>query len=239
MSRSKRDVLGMSARGGFTLVELLVVLVVILILVAIVVFTAPAIITGQQEKQTEAVLASLDRALQEYEATQGRYPALTETLLELFDASDTDALSACPIESTNDEPLLPDAWLFLEPASGFGSVDEVLSGVPGSFARTTIVEVGGDEVATRQMLDAWGNAVLYVHPSNASAQALYGRCPNQRPYFMSAGPDGKYGLGSETGDSNAMTSELAERALGFLEDNVYSVTPGNVRDDIDSLRGGN
>lgn len=74
--------------------------------------------------------------------------------------------------------------------------------------------------------------VIYVHPENKLAQAIYGKCEAGRPYFMSPGPDGFYGLWTESpriiqhyglkmegGDVSEFKQRTARKAR---EDNVYS-----------------
>lgn len=55
---------------------------------------------------------------------------------------------------------------------------------------------------------------------NIAGEFLYGKAVNQRPYFMSAGPDGLYGLPEEFPES----SEAEARRLAFeaVQDNLYS-----------------
>lgn len=74
--------------------------------------------------------------------------------------------------------------------------------------------------------------ILYVHPSNLLAQELYGKCVNNRPYFVSAGPDRLYGLKNEFG--NGAPKDTVEAALA---DNVYSyeVGPANTTSDFFSM----
>jgi|GEM_PF-1350240 len=88
---------------------------------------------------------------------------------------------------------------------------ESASGAPGS---NDIVDCD----TTPSIIDAWGDPawgtqngamngpyfptaaqqlIYYVHPSNRLARALYGDTSNDRPYFLSAGPDKLYGLPEE------------------------------------------
>lgn len=70
--------------------------------------------------------------------------------------------------------------------------------------------------------------IYYVHPQNTLAQALYGKCQNGRPYFMSAGPDGLYGIEdprSAQGPSEAIEN-YRPRVLAGLKDNIYSYPVG-------------
>ena len=78
-----------------------------------------------------------------------------------------------------------------------------------------------------------------MHPDNELAQALYGRCLNERPYFVSAGPDGLFGTTDEikrvcrTSASSGASPEEVERAIAALEDNIYSYEVGPARIDPD------
>ena len=76
-----------------------------------------------------------------------------------------------------------------------------------------------------------------MHPDNEVAQALYGRCLNERPYFVSAGPDGLFGTTDEikgicrsAGNSGASPEEV-EKAIAALDDNIYSYEVGSARTD--------
>lgn len=77
--------------------------------------------------------------------------------------------------------------------------------------------------------------IFYVHPKNLIAQQYYGRCENERPYFMSAGPDMFYGTKTEIpyikahyGLTQGQVSgespiEFNQRALKVARmDNLYS-----------------
>ncbi|MEM8834661.1 MAG: type II secretion system protein [Planctomycetota bacterium] len=55
---------------------------------------------------------------------------------------------------------------------------------------------------------------------NIAAEFLYGKAVNQRPYFMSAGPDGLYGLAQEFPDSG--DAEATRLAFEAVQDNLYS-----------------
>jgi prepilin-type N-terminal cleavage/methylation domain-containing protein len=59
--------------------------------------------------------------------------------------------------------------------------------------------------------------VFYVHPKNPLAQEYYGKCVNERPYFMSAGPDMFYGTKSE------LPYIIAR--YGLVEDQLGAETP--------------
>lgn len=139
----------------------------------------------------------------------------------------------------------PDASVFLLQARGVGTVDSVISEIPERFLALTIGERTGESPeedgvendTTPSVLDAWADKqtferpwpilgshmILYVHPENALAQAMYGRCVNGRPYFMSAGADGIYGSKAEVAARGGESStDYKARVEGALTDNLYS-----------------
>lgn len=127
---------------------------------------------------------------------------LTLTSTAVTDTADPSNVEGDPT------PSVVDAWA----APGWPGVDATSS-------------VGGREydIAKQQV-------IYYVHPENTLAQDLYGQCLNGRPYFMSAGPDGFYGLRNEyLFEDNPVTVEEAE---GFVADNLYSYRPGPIKRDM-------
>lgn len=163
------------------------------------------------------------------------------------------AFTEYPANSNNYLPRYPDSAVFIRQVQGYGDVDSILSGlerwlqptgsspVRGAYGTT---QTRADET-TPSVRDDWsddswrggldssdwpiltGNLVLYVHPSNHIAQALFGRCKNGRPYFMSAGPDGKFGTTNEFSEDGDLegTPEAILLAIAAMEDNVYSYQP--------------
>jgi len=137
-------------------------------------------------------------------------------------------------------PRFPDAAVFLRQASGYGAVDDILAAIPDRFlfiTRRGSRDEALSEDLTPSVIDSWSDeewnapwplleqqVIYYVHPSNTAAQALYGRCDANRPYFMSAGPDKKYGNAFEV-DALTEDGPTMEQAESLLEDNLYS-TPG-------------
>lgn len=144
-----------------------------------------------------------------------------------------------------EHPYRPDASVFIRQARGYGEVDSIINGIDSRFMQTSIIGSGTNAAAdpTPSVVDMWAiddaawkttgyavaaqQLVLYVHPDNPLAQDLYGKCINGRPYFMSAGPDKKYGLTKEFADlAPAERQAAAEKALA---DNIYSYKPGPFR----------
>lgn len=152
-------------------------------------------------------------------------------------------------------PRFPDAAVFLRQAAAISpQTGEVLRGLPTRLVRATATEedqstaiVESDQ--TPSILDGWGPKggadweprtgsvreefvlfdglpILFVHPTNTLAQALYGKCLNGRPYFMSAGEDRLYGVTNQFSINGERNPAAVDRALKALQDNLYSYTPG-------------
>jgi len=218
------DHAGRSARSAFTLIELLIVISIIAVLVSAVIFVAPRVFASQNETSTKSLLTTLDRALDEYFIAQNRFPLYDEDRVdryaEVFNAA-YDATTPTATFAAQEHALLPGAFMFLSQARGFGAVDDILSSLPESATRSQIVGVNGEDVQFVDIRDSWGKQVLFIHPQNDAAQALFGRCTAARPYFMSAGGDENYGFATEPGADEANP----ETALPFLDDNIHSTQP--------------
>lgn len=161
-------------------------------------------------------------------------------------------------ESDSEHVRFPAAGVFVNQAQGVGQADAILAGIAPKFIVTTQrdapLETGPGEPGSEEgvepfipnILDAWatrtewdspwpqlGNTlVLYVHPRNLLAQRLYGRCVNDRPYFMSAGADRLYGSTAQISRRGGVTTQLGETdanlvpaAVAALADNIYSYQP--------------
>ncbi len=152
-------------------------------------------------------------------------------------------------------PRFPDASVFILAARGCCEVaDTILAQMPQSYVRATVMPddqqtIGRDEAdATPSVLDAWGakkdweapfvyfeaKPVLFVHPKNLLAQALYGKCLNNRAYFVSAGADRVYGTTSEFSPDGRRDATKTTKAIEGLKDNVYSYPPGPAEIDPNS-----
>lgn len=216
---------------AFTLVELLIVISVIAILIAIVLASSKGVVQRQQERVTQNLLVSLDRALDEYKTEVGAFPVYNATAYEAVPGPD-NVLTNFPKASGGDgkdHPARPDASVFIQQAKGFGEVDAVFQQMPSKFLQITSAEGLDDKQRdlTPSVIDSWGEdswptpdnasrpyqirkqqVVYYIHPENVLAQALYGQCSNGRPYFMSAGVDRKYGLAADVAFDTDADGEL-------------------------------
>ncbi len=240
-----------SARRGFTLIEVLVVIGVVLLLMTISVAAGRAVIGGQKGKVTQSLLNTLDRALEEYiTVNNGVIPAYVDTAYDMVPGpflspgvdnvySEGGDSLAFTMFNGRAYPRFPDASVFLKQAKGTGVVDEIIGGIPESSLAITRGEENanlGDQDLTPSVIDAWGSKdwdapwytldqqlILYVHPTNQLAQNLYGRCVNGRPYFLSAGPDKVYGNWVEMQNFGTLTEQERRQAVqDALKDNLMS-----------------
>ncbi|HBS29396.1 MAG TPA: hypothetical protein DEB06_08095 [Phycisphaerales bacterium] len=230
------------ASGGFTLVELLAVIVIIALLMTLVLGVGSVVLGNQRVSLTQNVLTGLDRALDEYiQTTNGTIPPFSAKDYERVPGenvimSDAEFFREYP-GSAGKYPRRPDAAVFVAQAIGFGEAGAVLQGLGDRFLRVTISSASTSDTKmkdpTPSVVDAWArddwgppwditqqSVIYFVHPENRLAQDLYGRCKNGRPYFMSAGPDSKYGLRSELGPGAE-----AKEVHALLSDNIYSYRP--------------
>lgn len=233
------DTPNLTGRRGFTLLELLVVIAIISILLAIVLVAGSVVSSRAKVRATTQVLTSLDRALDEFIIVAGTIPVYSPQFYDGVPGPDNQLITGY---DSLDHSARPDAAVFIQQATGRGEADAIIGGIPDRFLQST---VGGptDDIRSQwtapSVLDAWANEswpdgedgspwpvkaqqiIYFVHPQNTLAQDLYGRCVNGRPYFMSAGPDRKYGLTAEI----SATSDDVTMAESFVEDNLYSYQP--------------
>lgn len=169
--------------------------------------------------------------------------------LKTIDTNGDAGYSEYPRNGDPRYPRFPDASVFIRAARGCCEVaDNILAQLPPSQVRATVMP-DDQQTTTRDeadpspsVLDAWGSKneweapfvffdakpVLFVHPKNLLAQAMYGKCVNNRAYFVSAGADRLYGTTSEltTDGRRDGADEVVKKAIAALRDNVYSYQPG-------------
>ena len=155
--------------------------------------------------------------------------------------------------STLQHPKKPTAGVFFSQAKAVGQCDEALKGLPSDVVkitpkRTNDGQFNPADPAAVTLLDPWAASdwelavsggqkaypavrqsfILYVHPDNVLAQALYGKCVNNRPYFLSGGRDRRVGLKDEQDPKAGGEDDAAykRRIEGALTDNLTSYPVG-------------
>ena len=171
-----------------------------------------------------------------------------DNLLKVVDVTGDAGWSRYPGTNDPEYPRFPEASVLLRAARGSREVaDHILAELPTSQVRPTILADDSSSPADEtdpspSVLDAWGakelweapfvlfvaKPVLFVHPKNLLAQALYGRCLNGKGYFVSPGADRVYGTTGEFSSDGRRdgAAESLKKALAGLKDNIYSYPPG-------------
>ena len=198
-------------KSGFTLVELLVVIVIIGVLAGITFTGANYLLGAQEEKQAASQIEALSLALDQYRSEMGTYPA-------------TDSIS------NTDDVFARGAFLYLS-LSGYvdSEGDEIeqddrgKSFLPGDSinlgiqegSRNEIVTLSDDELALGSMpevfpMDPWFEPYIYEYPRKDGHKGFL---------LFSKGPDGK---------ASVFAQELTATPKKELidEDNIPTSEPG-------------
>ena len=209
-------------RRAFSLIELLAVITIMGLLMGMIVTASVVVARKQRAASTQKLLLKLDHVLEEYLAQRNVVPAFVPA------AYATEVPVPRALRSWNgvEYPDQPDVSVFLRSARGVGQCDTLIASIPEQFLRVT-----PEGIVTA--VDSWAEwpetpygLIYYVHPDNHLAQALYGRCVNKRPYFLSAGPDGHFGHPQEIAESGIEVSDMQEQVDLLNEwrsDNTYSI----------------
>lgn len=199
-----------SAPRAFSLMEMLIVIALVIVLAGITVVVGRSVTSKAKVDQCRQILQALDATLTEFQAERGAIPP--------FQVRAYVAPSGVGSEAARSRR---EVAVYIQQVKGYSGIDKQLGTIDASFLveRDQIyTDLAGYPYAGRvldddraSVRDPWGMEILYIHPNedNEVAFKLFGEPVNDRPYFMSAGPDGEY----ET-----------------LEDNIYSyevIRPGS------------
>jgi prepilin-type N-terminal cleavage/methylation domain-containing protein len=180
MTTRRRNI---TCAGAFTLIEVLVVIAIIAILMALVIGGGSAVIGGRKVSVTQNVLLGLDRALEEYIASNNNQipPFRPEAYAsvpgrDVYSGDNNNHVGGTdPQESDlpvgpdkaftryNDRtyPRYPDAAVFVEQAQGYGEVDAILAGLGDRWLVPT--PAAGSDTLDRErsvapsIVDAWND----------------------------------------------------------------------------------
>ncbi|TGY90388.1 type II secretion system protein GspG [Marinicauda algicola] len=119
--------------AGFTLTEMMVVIVIIGLLSTVVVINVLPLLGGAREDKVRADLATLESSLTTFYATYGRYPTTDEGLEALVNPPREDRVAARYAEEGFIQRLPDDPW---------GNPYQYLS--PGEHGRFDVYSLGAD-----------------------------------------------------------------------------------------------
>lgn len=169
-------------RNGFTLVEVLVVVVIITILVGILMPAVSKVIEGGQKKRTLAAIKSLEMAIRQYESTYGYLP-----------------LSSIATEATNDHAI--------DPGVSAGANEALIGILTGGNSRGIRFLEPTDPTNATAYLDSWDQEFfIFIDTNydgvlnnagewntNVTTSYLGVATLNTSVAIISAGPDGARG----------------------------------------------
>lgn len=175
-------------RAGFTLVELLAVLIILSILAAFLITNLAKARESVEEQATRATLTQIAAALTEYESEKGDWAP----------SSFPDAWGAAP-DATNLGAEVLYMTICAEGQIGEGRFDESPANVDGDRAVLRIPGHASQELF--EIADAWGNPIAYFHNRD------YGREDSYKTYD---GETGEVVLGTVRARKNERTSRWHE-----------------------------
>jgi len=188
---------------GFTLIEMLVVIVIIAILIGAVVAIGAQVRAQATRRATLAELRVLDGAMKDYLAAGNAEPAICST---------TPPPTVTWPYGTNP----PAAYVRTTPESDVYNWVIALKSTPDTakkiagFSFDTDVAASPTNGTHATLLDAYGTAIRYI-PS----QAATANTPAKEGYFMSAGPDGRF----------SMQNPPTTASKAYRPDEIYSTDP--------------
>ena len=208
-------------KRGFTLLELLTVVGILAILLTVTAFGITRVIRRSHETATRTRLEVLKSLLAEYElqtrlttpppqwylndnVTRHFPPTAPEDFWHTFDAGTALTNPGNVADATNrDSVAIRNSAMAFDqfstiPASkaAIGKLSaDVIAVVPSSKMGNAILD-------KHILLDAWTNPIIFVPGTGLAGVNVGGasktiQAPNNRPFFVSAGPDGDFSLGDD------------------------------------------
>ncbi len=194
-----------STPAGFTLVEMLIVILLVVVLAGLTVVVGRGVIAKSKVDQCRQLLLTLDATLTEYQADKGAIPPFVRR-----------AYIPPTGQGSPDRRTWREVAVYIEQVQGYAGIDKQLGTIDASFLvkrQQIYADLAGYPYAGRvtederpSVRDPWGLEILYIHPhaDNEDTFRVFGTPVNERPYFMSAGPDGVY----ETLEDNLYSYEV-------------------------------
>ncbi len=230
-------------RRGFTLLEIVVVISLILFLVGLTLSVGVTVIERSEITQTENTMRLLDMALQEWEIAADRKLSWGDG--PIYDLQGDPA--GYGLSGPEDIFIISE---LLDTVARPSQVKDIIAKIDPEHVHQyeedesppwLVGTVPGEWEDSLVILDAWGAPIYPTHPGplwKNSASLLdpdddgtmrilneteYGIAVNRQVCFVSAGPDGKFGVDGEF--QGLSDDELAEAKRKARADNIYSYQP--------------
>ena len=241
----------MKPAKGFSLVEMTVVIGLIVLLAGLTLSGSAAVLRHTEQRQTRTVLDQLDAAIAEWELQADRKLSWWQQYLDApghREASDihsdtrpvliiTEILDVVTRSATVREMIAG-----IDPELMYRYDDDTAPWLDEQWEKN---QVNAFFLGSVTILDAWGTPIYATHPGRVwveeDAKGIYtldrdqdgtiqtyneedyGIAPNRRIVFVSAGPDGLFGIPDEFPDlsGDVLTGARDEASM----DNIYSIPP--------------
>ncbi len=196
---------------GFTLIEMLVVIIIVGILVTLVVAVGARVTTTSRANTTRDVIRALDTSLSNYIADSGEdRPTASVAYEENTSVGNRNfPIIDGVVPTTNGATVVNSVGLFMLQAKDYSSAYGVAEGLGSEFVRLYTPASGGGQVGVGDeqpelltVFDAWGQPIRYVHPNfdgeivdeprpdcqKGSPVRMRGSSPANNGYFFGENP---------------------------------------------------
>lgn len=201
-----------AARPGFTLVELMIVIIIIAVVIGIGASAYLRTIPEAEKRAAAADMQSVAAAIQFYYQDRNDYPLMRYNDIIVYDATSTR-----PDWPDHSGAAVPNAAQSIEACLYMveygSSAGKALQGLPAKIYRQLGTDsVTEERVGTRPLhvvVDPWGNPLQYLRPREKNPYdpnyPLSAARLNNRVLLVSMGPDGRPG-NADVNDATGATS---------------------------------